>query len=240
MSIPKILLNQYFLQKETVGQELSNDIPGLFFVRHGHTTFNAGEESGTDLIRGWIDLDIDSEGIKQADALAVWASKEKPPIGWIESSPLMRAAHTADIISQRIGIPYVTSIYYMPWNMGNLQGKSANEAAQTMLDYGLNKPDIGVPETGEPFNRFLARAVDGVNHAWMRFLGQPGSGLVVTHYRLLKLIMSLHGDQFDVKEFLEYKPVPTIIKLLRKTPDGFNYGKQPPNAGSTGGTYNKK
>ena len=72
----------------------------VYLVRHGSTTMNRGG-AGKDLIRGWKDVPLSKDGIEQAGRLAEDLADCDFKV--IHTSDLLRAAHTADILSEATG-----------------------------------------------------------------------------------------------------------------------------------------
>ena len=64
----------------------------IWLVRHGRTPSNAAR-----IIQGQIDEPLDELGVAQAEALGRWFSAEGVTFGAAFSSPLQRAARTADL-----------------------------------------------------------------------------------------------------------------------------------------------
>ncbi|MBI2995922.1 MAG: histidine phosphatase family protein [Candidatus Melainabacteria bacterium] len=71
----------------------------IYFVRHGETKANKLR-----LLFGQLDLDLNKQGLKDARRVASKLLKiaKKEKISFIISSPLKRAKHTANIISQEL------------------------------------------------------------------------------------------------------------------------------------------
>lgn len=64
----------------------------IFLVRHGETEYNREFR-----VQGCLDVPLNERGIAQAKAIAARLSAEKPSV--VVSSPLLRAAATADCIA---------------------------------------------------------------------------------------------------------------------------------------------
>ncbi len=69
----------------------------IYLTRHGQTNYNLEER-----MQGHIDAALNSEGIKQAEALAKRIQNDQ--IDHIYSSPLVRAHKTAQLINTYHGI----------------------------------------------------------------------------------------------------------------------------------------
>jgi probable phosphoglycerate mutase len=88
----------------------------VYVVRHGLTEMN---QRG--VVNGEVDEPLVAEGVQQAkDAIRLIPES----VSHIYSSPLMRAARTADIFSTALSVPVITSPELMEIKMGSLAGKS--------------------------------------------------------------------------------------------------------------------
>ncbi len=72
----------------------------FYFVRHGESLWNIENK-----ICGTTDIDLSPKGYSQAGETAQVILDEGLKIDMILSSPLKRALHTAEIISEKTGIP---------------------------------------------------------------------------------------------------------------------------------------
>src|SRR6185503_4782740 len=72
----------------------------IYLVRHGQTEFNRERR-----IQGHVDSPLTELGVRQAQAVGrLLADLIRDPAGWrIVSSPLGRAASTAEIVSKKLG-----------------------------------------------------------------------------------------------------------------------------------------
>jgi broad specificity phosphatase PhoE len=128
----------------------------LFYInRHGTTKLN--EE---DLYRGWSDDDdaaLDARGIRQAEIAGHFFRRLPVKFGYLTSSDLGRATHTAAIIGKILGI---TDIYadprLRPLNVGDYTGKSKEKNS---VLYYIQNPDVKFPG-GESLNEFRKRQAD--------------------------------------------------------------------------------
>ena len=89
----------------------------IILIRHGCTAWNVGAGQGQ-RFRGVIDLPLADEGIVQAQATAQHLANI--PLTAVHSSPLQRAAHTAQIIAEPHGltalpVPELGSMDYGDW-----------------------------------------------------------------------------------------------------------------------------
>ena len=133
-------------------------------IRHGQTTWNAAG-----IIQGQADAPLDGTGAVQARALAdALASGTYGAVSVIASSDLSRAADTAFIIADALGVPKEAVIMtpdLRERHMGRLQGVTRHDAAakepQAWHAFlrGRHDDAFRVPGGGESYDDVWDRAV---------------------------------------------------------------------------------
>ncbi len=126
----------------------------LFLIRHGQT---AGNVQGQYV--GSLDIDMTDEGRLQAKSAKQYLSKVS--FSNIYSSPLKRAANTAQIIAEGTGLKVRTMDDLRELDFGKWEGLKFEEInAQYNKDYQdwLEDPYNHPPTGGESFNDLIARA----------------------------------------------------------------------------------
>lgn len=99
----------------------------LILLRHGESQWNLENR-----FTGWKDVDLTSNGIKEANFAAEQIIKENLSINSIYTSQLIRAIHTAKILASKINYPFSKLKY--DWRLnerhyGSLQGLNKSETA---------------------------------------------------------------------------------------------------------------
>lgn len=163
----------------------------LALVRHGQTQWNL-----TGRLQGSSDTPLNAAG--RADAIRTAQTLARS--GWeaVISSPLIRAAETADIIAQHLGLdrlgcyPLLTERSF-----GEAEGLTLPEAAHTwpaagILDtateaIGIRFPTRGVPGV-EPIEVVLERGLAALEH--IAFDLSPAPTVVVCHGTLMRVVLS--------------------------------------------------
>lgn len=132
----------------------------VLLVRHGQSLADLEDRH-----EGRADFPLTELGCKQARAAAKWI-KESYEIDIILSSPLKRAAKTAEFISEETGTSIIFDDELMEWNNGLLAGLLRSEAIERFpLPEGGRKPHDEFAET-ESFINFRARA----EMFWSKFI----------------------------------------------------------------------
>jgi broad specificity phosphatase PhoE len=195
----------------------------LYLIRHGKTKLNGPDDD--DRIRGWIDIPLDKEGIRETKE-DIAPAVEKLDLDYLVSSDLKRAEQSAKIISEETGVPYLGGYKeFRPWHLGEFSGKSSIDAHKVLKNYVLIHPDTKVPG-GESFEDFYARALKGTKELLQLVRDNlAGNVGVVTHYRILKLTAAWIESQERGKQgftecfFNDDIPTGSILKVF------YNKGK---------------
>ena len=106
----------------------------LLVVRHGETDWNVERK-----MQGHVDIELNSNGIRQANALRDNLEKQNYNIDLIISSPLKRAKKTAEIISNgKIKIIYSDKI--VERGFGELEGAKIEKSKEATINdlYDIN------------------------------------------------------------------------------------------------------
>lgn len=160
----------------------------LLLVRHGHT---AGNDSGHDVrMSGWTDLPLTPEGVRQARALALHLA-EGPRICAIYTSPLQRAARTAEAIALACGAPSVIAADLREINCGEADGLTiATVKERFPVEWARNlaqdDPDFRWPG-GESYRELRARSL-----AALRTIAESHPGervVIVTHAGVITQVL---------------------------------------------------
>lgn len=89
----------------------------FYFVRHGESLWNVENK-----ICGATDIDLTEKGFQQAEQAVENILRQELKIDMILSSPLKRAYHTAQVISERTGIPLKAEPRLTEQNFGKWEG----------------------------------------------------------------------------------------------------------------------
>ncbi len=153
----------------------------IYLVRHGETEFNR-----MGVFRGRFDVELNDVGLKQAretgDALA------GEGIEFILTSPLKRAAVTAQTISKALGVGYEIDEAFNNINLGSWQGVPKNKVMQDYPDewkQWTTEPEHLVVPGGESVEdvkkRASARLIEVVK-------ARDGAFAIVTHRSVIKVL----------------------------------------------------
>lgn len=135
----------------------------FFFLRHGETDWNR-----IGLVQGQVNMPLNGTGLAQARAARETLRHQN--IRTICTSPLDRAALTADIVASGLHVPVKEIDGLTECSFGEREGhpKGAWYDAWRAGD---------TPRGAERFSHFMERALDGINEA----LRHSGPVLIVAH-----------------------------------------------------------
>ena len=183
----------------------------LYFVRHGQSEANVRMViSNRNLPHPLTEL-----GCKQAEALA--SALANVPLAAIYSSPIVRAAHTAQIVAASKGLPVEMAEALCEPDCGIMEGRADEEAwaehNRVMYDWlVLRKFDSRI-EGGESFHDLRARFVPCVNRLVAVYGDTDHNILLITHGSLLYLMLPLVLTNVDFAAVREY-PMPNAGVII--------------------------
>lgn len=156
----------------------------IYLIRHGECT---GNKEGR--IRGRLEFPLNETGIKQAHALA--AAMKGKGIEYIYSSPLSRAADTAKILGDALGLPYETREGFNDICIGTWENRIKAELAVEQPEkwkQWIEDPDNVSFEGGESMAEVRRRTLAELNKVVSE---HPGSTMaLVAHRGVLKPLVS--------------------------------------------------
>lgn len=197
-------------------------MPGkVVLVRHGATKFNRGGESA-EKIRGWLDVPLDGEGMREAEKLGKQLCGK--PVESLFCSPLARARETAERIGEKCQLAPHPNVSLLPWNLGQLQGETVASVVDTMNYYVRNEERA--PQGGEPFATFRKRFLTFLRRKLDEAQDLAKDRLIVciTHGRCVQLTkawvnagapedFSIHADTMN-----NYEPGEDTGSMMTVTP----------------------
>jgi len=155
----------------------------ILLVRHGETDLNAGE-----IFRGRVDVDLNQEGMKQAELLGDYLGREK--IDLVYSSPLKRAVKTAEAVTRPHNLEVNVAESLIDFDYGEWQGIPLREVGEK---YGeLYRDWLDTPEQvrvpgGESLEDVRSRTMPFLEDAVMRL--DEGKIVFVSHRVVHKVLI---------------------------------------------------
>ncbi len=209
----------------------------LVLLRHGESEWNLLNK-----FTGWTDIDLTENGINEAKFSGRQLLKESIPINTLYTSLLVRATHTADIVSEIVG--FDKNNIQHDWKLnerhyGALQGLNKSETAakygEEQVHIWRRSYDIPPPLLSEdderhpkfnkkfknidaelPIGESLKNVIERLNPFWNSYLRNiktnPGNHLIVAHSNSLRAIVKIL-DQLSEKEIISVN-IPTGVPLV--------------------------
>ena len=174
----------------------------LYLVRHGATA-----RTEEDRFSGESSVDLSAEGRRQVGLLAERLSHERITAAY--SSPLSRAAETADLLCKSRGLAVTLREGLKEINHGHWEGLTRAEVeARFGEEYRLWEADpfTFAPLGGESGQSVLARALPAIREIVTNHAGE--NVLVVSHKATIRLILSslLGFDPRGYRDRLDQSP----------------------------------
>ncbi len=163
----------------------------FWYLRHGETDWNA-----QGLSQGRTDVALNARGIAQAGTAAglmAAHAHDHAPITRIVTSPLIRAARTAEIVADALAerdgvrLPVLTDPELWETCFGEQEGRPMGDWYDDWIAGGYT------PAGAEPFQELVSRAVAAVDRA----TEAEGAALIVCHgamFRALRMAMGLAAN----------------------------------------------
>ena len=160
----------------------------LYAVRHGETEWNVAG-----IQQGHLDSPLTDAGIQQAKSLAHGLTGRG--IQRIFSSDLGRAAHTAEIIASKLGLPITLEPGLRERNLGSMQGLTKTQFRDRFPDeyaaFQTYDPDYQLPG-GESARQRCDRSITACNKLLAQHPGE--TVLIVAHGGVLNSMLTYTLD----------------------------------------------
>lgn len=169
----------------------------IYVVRHGETEYSALNKYA-DISNIPLNMNGEEQAKKLRDEI------EKLNIDIIISSPLIRAAKTAEIINERMQKKLVLSDFFAERNVGVYEGKTKEEAESQypeMAARNCTRQLDDAPLGGETIREFERRVLMGVKEIMDQYKGQ--NVLIVCHGFVAR-ILNKYFNQLDYDEMYNY------------------------------------
>ncbi|PZP39096.1 MAG: hypothetical protein DI585_05225 [Pseudomonas fluorescens] len=172
-------------------------------IRHGQTLWNA-----EDRLQGRTDIELNAEGIRQAEALA--RQLDGTPITMLVTSPLKRAYETSVIIGKRHKLSITKEPALTERSFGSFEKRYRHEILAEQNLPREQKTQIVYPEDAETENDVRQRALACIQH-WLdkypkehiAFIGHSAL------FRILHKSLNL-GEGFNADYAKRYILTPTL------------------------------
>jgi broad specificity phosphatase PhoE len=173
-------------------EQAAEQIYAAYLVRHGETELN---EEGK--LRGRSDVGLDHRGDREIHRTAEWLKTKG--VRRLVSSPVPRAADSAQQIGQAIGLPVEMDERFASLDLGELAGQDRDATHEQIKDY-FEKGDEAFPG-GESPDAFRSRVSEGLMDILRR---GEGPVAIVTHDSVIaQIFKTFQGESLPVAALLE-------------------------------------
>jgi len=179
----------------------------IYLVRHGQTEFNRERR-----IQGHVDSPLTELGVRQAQAVAgLLADLIRGEPGWrIVSSPLGRAAATAEVVSQRLSLPVALDARLKEMSWGPHDGRLRRELEAEYPDtFGRTSWAFDMPD-GESYEDVAGRV-----GAWLADLPpEPDRRIIaVSHGITGRVLRGLYANMGRDQAATQDVPQDAVFRL---------------------------
>ena len=185
----------------------------LLIVRHGQTAWNKERR-----FLGRMDIPLDETGTTQARAAAAWLAPL--PTAELYTSPLSRAAMTAEALGQHLKRTPIHVDGLMELNQGQLEGRPsadlANHFPELFAAWMRDPTNVRVPG-GETMGECQERAIATFTDLCHRH--EPGPPIVVVSHKMYIASFVCHVNGWPLSRYREIEQNNTAINLLSFGPD---------------------
>jgi len=172
----------------------------LVLVRHGETEWNVQKK-----IQGSTDIDLNANGILQAEQLGRTLKENNRKIAKIYTSRQIRAKKTAEIVSKYLGAEYAEWDGLEEMNLGLWEGNSWTEVAEKFpieyKEWFEHRRYTRTPQ-GESYQDLIERLIPALKHI---IKIERDDVIIVTHSADIVVLLSLLNEIPFNKMFEYYK-----------------------------------
>ncbi len=186
----------------------------LYLVRHGTTEWNREE-----IFRGRADCPLNETGLAEARAVAGYFQDVE--IDRIYSSPLSRAAQTAEAVAAQKGLPVVRHLSFTDLDFGEWQGvplREVRERYPEMYRTWRERPQDARFPGGETLAQVRARAWDGLLAVARE---NPEKTCLIVSHRVVTKLLICAALGLDESRFWQIKQDTTAINCLEYARERF-------------------
>lgn len=201
----------------TFGTSQNGDIyimSRIILVRHGETDWNREE-----IFRGRIDINLNQNGIRQAQALLKKLQEQK--LDAIYSSPLSRARLTAQIIADYYNLKVNLENGFIDINYGGWQGVSHEDVkAQYPKLYHLwqQQPHLVKFPAGECLDDVKRRAMTALERI---ISNHKSDTIAIAAHRVVNKVMLCAVLGLDISHFWLIRQDTCCINIFEDSPRGY-------------------
>lgn len=178
----------------------------LFLIRHGQTDWNISGK-----IQGSCDIELNDEGVLQAEELSRNILQKKYIFSKIYSSPQKRAIQTAAILSTATDVKYVSIEGLEEINLGEWEGLSWKEVKVKFPteyhEWYINRRYTKPPK-GESYQDMLQRVLASL---YKIVIENSGDDVVIVTHSAVIMCLQCYLTNTPFEEMMRFKTENTSI-----------------------------
>ncbi len=182
----------------------------VYLVRHGTTDWNKEE-----IFRGRIDCKLNDTGRAEARALAAYFREIE--IHFVYSSPLSRAAETAQAVALPKGLDVIPDPAFIDIDFGEWQGlplKMVSEKYSDLYRLWRERPQEATFPGGENLAQVRVRAWEGFQRIARE---NPGKTVLIVSHRVITKVLICAALGLDDASFWQIKQDTTAVNCFEYT-----------------------
>jgi len=180
----------------------------ILLLRHGHV-----EGISPERFRGRADLSLTAEGLRQAEATAVWLSRTCK-VSALYSSPLRRCLATAMPIGKKFELTAIPMDGLSDIDYGHWQGLTPDEVKTRWADQLIlwrQMPEWAAIPNGETLQELLCRATAAVREIIRR---HPNETVAVVGHDSVNRVLLLHVLDLPLSHYWRIRQHPCAINEI--------------------------
>ncbi len=180
----------------------------LYFIRHGQTDWNVARK-----IQGSCDIELNANGLRQAEVLCRKLKEENAPITRIYTSRQKRAHQTAAILSKATNLELVTIDGLQEVNLGLWEGLSWMEIRDqypTEYESWYHNRRYDNSHKGESYQEVVDRAMKAIR----AIIKENESDIAIVTHNAVIMCLQCYLTDTPFEEMKNFKSMNTAVTII--------------------------
>jgi probable phosphoglycerate mutase len=180
----------------------------LYFIRHGQTDWNKARK-----IQGSCDIELNTDGRKQADVLCRKLKEENTPITRIYTSNQKRAHQTAAILSKATNLELITINGLQEVYLGLWEGLSWSEVRvqyPTEYEAWYHNRRYDKSHCGESYQEVVDRAMKAIH----TIIKENSNDIAIVTHNAVIMCLQCYLTNTPFEEMKSFKSTNTAITMI--------------------------
>lgn len=171
----------------------------LFLIRHGQTDWNIRGK-----IQGSCDIELNDNGLIQAENLSNMIIENKYKFSKIFSSPQIRAIKTAEILSVATNVEYIATEGLEEINLGEWEGLSwieVKEKYPTEYNEWYRNRRYTKPPKGESYQEMINRVLAAI----IKIINENSEDVAIVTHSAIIMCLQCYLTNTNFEEMTKFK-----------------------------------